>query len=1140
MTRYTTFSVLVCGVLLGAGASAATKRAPTIGDLKGRQVEVNTDDRVDAGAEKARQNYQDFLKLERGDAALRSEAMRRLGDLDLEAGEYERIETDLAQGSPLATRDAIDLYTKLLKAYPAYARNDAVLYQLARAYEADQQGDRALGTLDQLVSRYPASRYIDEVQFRRGEIMFSAKRWSEAEAAYAKVVGMGVRSEFYEQSLYKQGWSLFKRSDSDAALDSFVKLLDLKLTGPHGAEVDLEGMTRPQRELIEDTLRVCAITFSFEDDAKGVDNFLKRHGPRPYAYLLYSTLGDLYASKERWTDAANAYRAFVQRDPDHDRAPQLQRQAIDAYKRGGFAALVLAGKREYVERYRLSSSFWAHRKPADAPLDVRELKVNVKDLAAYYHGQAQASKLPADYQEAARWYREFLNSFPDDADVAATNYMLADTLFESHQYGDAATEYERTAYTYAPNDKSATAGYAALVSYDKREPELQGDAKAAWHRQGLESGLRFATTFQDHPESAVVLVRAAREFYDVKEYAKAVDVADIVLARRPPVDVDKQRTAWTVIANGRFELAEFVKAEGAYLQVQSLLANSDPRRPAIEERIAACVYKQGEARKAAGDPAGAVADFLRVAKLAPGAKIRSTADYDAAALLIGLKDWPKAIEVLEGFRRNFPASELQSDVTRKLAVAYVAAGNSGAAAAEFERIASGPGTTSDVQREALAQSADLYEKSGDLAKTVAMWQSYLKRFPQPLEPAMEARLKLADIAKQQGASGVRIGWLEDIVKADKAAGSGRTDRSKYLAARASLELAAPTREEFNVLRLTLPLKKSIEAKKTAMQKALAAYAAADSYAIAEVSTSATFEMAELYRHLATDLIKSERPKTLAGEELEQYDLLLEEQAFPFEEKAIDIHLVNAARAADGLYDESVRASFAALAALKPARFGKVEEGEDLVIDVTAGAALAAEGPAGAKLATPVGPATPLAVSVRFQEAVAAAEHGQVDAALHDFEALEAASPSAAGPSLNRGILLSRAGRWADAAAALEEALNRNPASAVAADQIGIAYRQLGKFSQADASYGRAVQLDAGVPRTHRNFGVFLDLYAQKPADALGHYETALSLAGGEDKQLSGWIAEIRQRLGLPKAVPTVPSPAATPAPAPAPEPENSP
>ena len=36
---------------------------------------------------------------------------------------------------------------------------------------------------------------------------------------------------------------------------------------------------------------------------------------------------------------------------------------------------------------------------------------------------------------------------------------------------------------------------------------------------------------------------------------------------------------------------------------QSLLAAGDPQRPVIDERIAASVYKQGEARKAAGDDA---------------------------------------------------------------------------------------------------------------------------------------------------------------------------------------------------------------------------------------------------------------------------------------------------------------------------------------------------------------------------------------------------------------------------------------------------------------------------------------------------------------------------------------------------------
>jgi Flp pilus assembly protein TadD len=399
---------------------------------------------------------------------------------------------------------------------------------------------------------------------------------------------------------------------------------------------------------------------------------------------------------------------------------------------------------------------------------------------------------------------------------------------------------------------------------------------------------------------------------------------------------------------------------------------------------------------------------------------------------------------------------------------------------------------------------------------------------------MEARQKLADIAKQQGAGAARVSWLEEIIKSDKAAGSSRTDRTKYLAAKASLELALPARDAFNAVRLTLPLKKSIEAKKASMQRAIGALQAADSYAIAEVSTSATFEMAELYRHLASDLMKSERPKTLAGEELEQYDLLLEEQAFPFEEKAIDIHLVNAARAAEGLYDESVRASFTALAGLKPARFGKTEEGEDLAIDVTAGA-VASEAPRepvaatkGPAAASPSVPVVPLAVSVRFQEAVAAAEHGQADVALHDFEALESAAPAVAGPSLNKGILLARAGRWKDAASALEEAVKRNPASAAAYDELAIAYRQLGEFPRAHEAYGHAVELDAGAPRVHRNLGVFLDLYAQKPTDALGHYEKAQSLGSADDKQLAGWIAEVRQRLNLPRA----PAPAAVPAQAP--------
>ena len=75
---------------------------------------------------------------------------------------------------------------------------------------------------------------------------------------------------------------------------------------------------------------------------------------------------------------------------------------------------------------------------------------------------------------------------------------------------------------------------------------------------------------------------------------------------------------------------------------------------------------------------------------------------------------------------------------------------------------------------------------------------------------------------------------------------------------------------------------------------------------------------------------SERPSGLDELALEQYDLLLEEQTFPFEEKAIDLFETNAARAADGVWDEWVEKSYEELASLMPARYAKLELSEDVV------------------------------------------------------------------------------------------------------------------------------------------------------------------------------------------------------------------
>jgi TolA-binding protein len=891
-------------------------------------VTVEPDKAVTAQPEQAAQQYRKFLGLDNADPKLRAEAMRRLGDLQVEADDAAKA-GDQPQLSPTQLKEAIALYESLLKAYPDFSRNDTVMYQLARAYEAGGQPERALTVLDQLVAKYPNTPWLAEAQFRRGEILFSAKKYTEADRAYVAVLARGEKSGFYDQALYKEGWSLFKLARTDESTVVFFKVLD-RVLAPKGTLRERDSLGRAERELSDDTLRVLAISFSDQEGAETLNHVLAQRAEPAYSHLLYEALGNLYIEKERYQDAAVAYEAYAKRRPDDRYAPSLQVRSIEAYQKGGFASLVLEGKQAFVERYAFGSPFWAKRSVDEAPEVAAQLKSNLKDLAQYYHAQAQKTKKPEDYSQAARWYSQFLQSFPSDPDAPATRYLLAEAWFESGHYADAVREYEYTAYQYPAHPKSAAAGYAALVAYQKLEPTLKAPELQTVHRQAIESELMFATSFPDHAESATVQTKAAEELFKLNDFDRTIEVTQQILDRKPPVDDKKQRTATTLLAHSLFDRGRYAEAEKAYVRAQGYLAANDPDQKAITERIAASIYKQAEAKQTAGDQQSAVDDYLRVVTLAPGAKVRANAEFDAATALINMKQWDRAAEVLEGFRKAHPDHELIPDVNRKLAVAYLESGKGALAAAEFERIAARKEETAEVRRTALWQAADLYQKAGNTPAAMRVYTTYVAQFPAPLDAAMDARQHLADAAESAHDTAARKHWLDDIIAADKSAGSARTDRSRYLAAKATLVGVEPVVASFNSLKLSAPLKKSLKEKRDSMEKVLAAYSRALDYNVAEVTTAATFGMAESYRQLAADLMASERPKNLDAEGAEQYTVLLEEQAFPFEEKSIQLHEANAHRTTDGIYDPWVQRSYEVLAKLKPARYAKAEIGEDYV------------------------------------------------------------------------------------------------------------------------------------------------------------------------------------------------------------------
>lgn len=980
-------ALILAPVVVAACAPNPDKR--TLAQLRNVQAEIK-EVQVEEGLDKAMESYRRYLE-ETPKTAMTPEAMRRLADLkvekqfgilgdgkllELEAPEEapEHIAPDAASGvrhkaagiadlsesqkdferraseqNKLASQgdrfavtapgtaqeitasgplEAIALYDQLLAEYPTYEHNDKVLYQKSRAYDELGRTEEAMKTMERLIAGHPHSRYIDEVQFRRAEYFFTRRKYRDAEGAYSAIITLGDRSEYYELALYKLGWTLYKQEFYDEALHKYIALLDHKVS--IGYDFDAAHEEADERR-VADTFRVISLSFSNLGGPEVVSEYFATNGKRSYEDRVYSNLGEFCLTKLRYHDAAAAYQAFIGLYPLHRTSPHFSMRVVEIYTKGGFQKLVLDSKKEFAKNYGLQAEYWRHFSTDEAPEVLSYLKSNLKDLANHYHAQYQRADLaeekPANYGEALLWYRAFLTSFPKDAESPPINYQLADLLLEQKSYGEAAKEYERTAYDYPPHEKASAAGYAAIYAHRENLKLAREEQQAAVKRDAVASSLRFADAFPGHEHAPTVLGAAADDLYEMKDFRPAIVSAQKLIDRYPAADLPIRRSAWIVVAHSSFDLAEYPQAENAYTRVLELTPQNDDmaddKRPALVDNLAASIYKQGEQANALRDYRAAANHFLRVRQAAPTSQIRAAAEYDAGAALIRLEDWTAAAEVLEAFRRTYPEHELQREATKQIAFVYRQSGQVSRAAGEYERIAA-ESDKPEMRGEALLVAGDLHEQSKNMERALAVYLRYVGEFPRPLELAVETRFKIAGIYKATHDEGRYREQLQKIVSIDAASGAERTGRTRNLAARCALVLAEQLYQQFAQVKLVQPFERSLQEKQQRMDAAIKALGGLVDYEVGDVTAAATFYMAEVYYGFNRALMESERPADLKAADLQKYELELEENAFPFEEQAITVHEKNLELIRSGVYSDWIEKSLAKLAHLMPARYAKGE------------------------------------------------------------------------------------------------------------------------------------------------------------------------------------------------------------------------
>ena len=270
-------------------------------------------------------------------AANRAEALRRGADLRVQLADIDG-EVNLP-----VLRKAIAMYQALLREAPDYPLNDRALYQLARAQQAVGEVDAAITSLQALGERYPYSFRTPDGVFRAAELLFQRNRFDEAEPAYAQVLAQGPSTPYFEPAQYKFGWTLVRQGKYAEALTPFFAILDREL--PPGTLEDptqaIAALTPAQADVVRDVLKVTGRSLAALGGGRSLNTRFEQAGSEPrFATLLYAALASQLLEQQRYTDAADADLAFVERHPQHPRAPEFESRAMAAYQQGGFGELL--------------------------------------------------------------------------------------------------------------------------------------------------------------------------------------------------------------------------------------------------------------------------------------------------------------------------------------------------------------------------------------------------------------------------------------------------------------------------------------------------------------------------------------------------------------------------------------------------------------------------------------------------------------------------------------------------------------------------------------------------------------------------------------------------------------------------------
>ena len=618
----------------------------------------------------------------------------------------------------------------------------------------------------------------------------------------------------------------------------------------------------------------------------------------------------------RYEDAIETYEEILKRYPNSAKAPFVEQSLIKSLRIERRPAEADALQTSFVDRYGKGSAWYEANKNPELRKEVDTLLwtiMNNEILA--HHRAARENKDPAEYDKALALYRKTLAYFPMDENLYETQFRYAECLYESGRFEEAAVEYGNVA-RIEPFDK-----YREQAA-SKRIQSLEGlrDQGKIGTAVLIAGYADYVKMNPDSEKTPLLLFKQGEVLFNDAQYDQAAAQFSMIIQKYP--ELPQAAKAWTLELESLFHSGRYPELE--IFATQFLTQPFRSPRNRKTGHVISCglpssnrpvLHRTPETSRR--PPPGTRSSTGRHLPI----EIAPDALFNAAVCYKEIGDWPKASACFEEITLRYPDSKhyeaallaplpttrRQASMTRSLPSSTSCTG--------WIRTMNWPGNRCSRLASTTTRPAS------------AIWRSSRLLPTEPDTRRISSGASRSNICRPRRPK-TRATWpspcastRSSLAAYSKAKASGATiDLDPSYVAHAQYTLLQPRFQQYESIRLVAPPQEEPDPQAGPfLTDWCPDYMKVVKTGQGEYALASAYSVGLAYEDFWESLLHSELPSGMSEEETGLYKDMLNEQAAPYRQKAIDAYRATLNRATEqGLFNAWVLKAYGQLATLDQA------------------------------------------------------------------------------------------------------------------------------------------------------------------------------------------------------------------------------